>query len=956
MMIKTIEEEHKNMNLDEHKDVKHMKNTEEEVKKPRTFNYELNEEKAKTKLLKGAMKPMHMDIEVKTTCVNLRFDDGSFKEVVLPLLRNWSKKDKEPFEFMGAMIRVVESDDGEDNIKNHIDKKMVVMYDKHKIVLHGYNGTQNLIVQGKQFQKFALNVLKPYFSRKIEEFGDDIDSFNTKVQIALGKPKIKINNKKEHKKFPCPHCKVKSSTVGDLKMHLKSSHSFITKKKKSLTLNEDLSLLDESLSDKEETLSVLPSKEPVIECDWDPCGYKSSDKGIMMKHIDEEHIGILKQKYLGEKNAKGKAELDTDDEQMHSHTQFEEIQGENISLQESVLICGTCAKSFEYEREFSEHLCEHTTSNSFKCISCELTFQTTRDLDSHETEHVSQNCNQYVEPLITSVVGSEAESVSCHFCLKIFKNLADLEVHIENVHTVNLTKHQVDAANEILIEQNEICFKCEKCNFIGNASDLETHIDKKHGKIISCKDCGINFSDEDILNEHEGRKHNKQPYPCDVCGLVLANSTLLQEHKITIHKQSCRYCNFTAKTSEDLEEHLIYHHEEYIILHSMAKQMDRISAQFNTVETFGKQLSTYETFMADILSVLKSLQEGQNVMKQELFILRNSQHNTKKKDLKERSPDPVSPPPQVEPSVSSEQRASTPTPTPSGSKSSSSTRSPSNVLFVGDSIANSLDTKAISKVTNVNITKVKAFSSVKEEVSKIAKQAAKFPHQNFTDVCQKELNKRDVDILIMQGGSVDITNINTRDNATEHFDFFNEETLTSAETSLKNNQNLQKVVILKQTPRYDNNTLDPLQIKPALSDIFNNKLTDLWMKSSLKSKIHVGSHNIECTGGIREARYRCTLSGRYDGVHLYGPSGMKAYTNSVLEILKRASIITNDCPPCPQFQYQNRWSVVPSTRRCYSSEQDKDIRYKNNRNQFNSRKNVNHNRYEVLSQAYQGNF
>ena len=355
---------------------------------------------------------------------------------------------------------------------------------------------------------------------------------------------------------------------------------------------------------------MLPSKEPVIECDWDPCGYKSSDKGIMMKHIDEEHIGILKQKYLGEKNAKGKAELDTDDEQMHSHTQFEEIQGENISLQESVLICGTCAKSFEYEREFSEHLCEHTTSNSFKCISCELTFQTTRDLDSHETEHVSQNCNQYVEPLITSVVGSEAESVSCHFCLKIFKNLADLEVHIENVHTVNLTKHQVDAANEILIEQNEICFKCEKCNFIGNASDLETHIDKKHGKIISCKDCGINFSDEDILNEHEGRKHNKQPYPCDVCGLVLANSTLLQEHKITIHKQSCRYCNFTAKTSEDLEEHLIYHHEEYIILHSMAKQMDRIGAQFNTVETFGKQLSTYETFMTDILSVLKSLQEG----------------------------------------------------------------------------------------------------------------------------------------------------------------------------------------------------------------------------------------------------------------------------------------------------------------------------------------------------------
>ena len=102
-----------------------------------------------------------------------------------------------------------------------------------------------------------------------------------------------------------------------------------------------------------------------------------------------------------------------------------------------------------------------------------------------------------------------------------------------------------------------------------------------------------------------------------------------------------------------------------------------------------------------------------------------------------------------------------------------------------------------------------------------------------------------------------------------------------AENSLESHTTLQKVVILNQIPRYDTKNADPLQIKAALSQIYNNKLKDLWMNSPLKSKIYVGSHTIDCSGGIREARYRCTQSGRYDGVHLYGPSGIKAYTNSV---------------------------------------------------------------------------
>ena len=107
--------------------------------------------------------------------------------------------------------------------------------------------------------------------------------------------------------------------------------------------------------------------------------------------------------------------------------------------------------------------------------------------------------------------------------------------------------------------------------------------------------------------------------------------------------------------------------------------------------------------------------------------------------------------------------------------------------------------------------------------------------------------------------------------------------------------------------------------------MFNNKLADLWIPSPHKSKIFVGSHNIECNGGIREARYRCTQSGRFDGKHLFGSTGTKTYTNSVMQILKNAGLIPADCPPCPQFQYQTRGR---HSRQCNSWEQDRDSRRK----------------------------
>jgi hypothetical protein len=164
-------------------------------------------------------------------------------------------------------------------------------------------------------------------------------------------------------------------------------------------------------------------------------------------------------------------------------------------------------------------------------------------------------------------------------------------------------------------------------------------------------------------------------------------------------------------------------------------------------------------------------------------------------------------------------------------KNVSQSRKPSMIL-IGDSITNSLDTKVIAQASDSTIKKVKAYSSVHDEDSNIAKQAARYPQHNYTDVAQIELGKKQFDILLLQAGSVDITNLNTKSNPTEHFDYFNQQTVLSAKNlfsvavnALSTHHSLQKVVIFKQIPRYDTTHADPLQLKPALSQIFNNTLT-----------------------------------------------------------------------------------------------------------------------------------
>ena len=115
-------------------------------------------------------------------------------------------------------IEVLEVDKGLDKDENHVDTKFKILFMNQHLVLHAYNTTQNLMVQGKQSEQFAINCLEPFFKRQINKSLDKITNVNEGVKESL-------TLREKRKGFNCAHCNVKSSTLPDLKVHLKVCHS-----------------------------------------------------------------------------------------------------------------------------------------------------------------------------------------------------------------------------------------------------------------------------------------------------------------------------------------------------------------------------------------------------------------------------------------------------------------------------------------------------------------------------------------------------------------------------------------------------------------------------------------------------------------------------------------------------------------------------------------------------------
>ena len=177
---------------------------------------------------------------------------------------------------------------------------------------------------------------------------------------------------------------------------------------------------------------------------------------------------------------------------------------------------------------------------------------------------------------------------------------------------------------------------------------------------------------------------------------------------------------------------------------------------------------------------------------------------------------------------------------------------------------------------------------------------SKFPKNNFLEVVEKELEGDDFKILVLGGGNVEITNLNTKDNTEENIASFKDGILTStqmlfsiAETALQTYPELKKVILLRRPPRFDPVAVDPLQLKPQLSKLGDAFLFDLWCNSSFKNKIFLGDYLMP---DPRDLDSHLQVYGqpdrvRYDGLHMHGTSGRRIFQECILNTLDKAGLI-----------------------------------------------------------------
>ena len=308
--------------------------------------------------------------------------------------------------------------------------------------------------------------------------------------------------------------------------------------------------------------------------------------------------------------------------------------------------------------------------------------------------------------------------------------------------------------------------------------------------------------------------------------MVLGTFTILQEHINIVHKpeiKPCKYCEKILYSNETLEEHMIQVHEKIVILHTMGSQVNDLTEKFEDFECFKKKT----------MKLLKALKSENNEIKQELFVIRNTQqtmqipnsnilpdkhpdlpkvpkNNSYKDALKDIQVDKNEAAIKIDDYQQTQfEKADIDDIEKTDTK---------NIAWVGTSLSESLDVYAFERDKNTKVKVTKAYGIVRD-----AKQL--YPDKNFADIVPDVIARDSPDTLVLQAGSIEISSIDVKralmddegDIAEYKKEWFAQVESDSAnlfnitEAAIEMKPNLE-VFIVKRLPRYDPRTADPIGI------------------------------------------------------------------------------------------------------------------------------------------------
>ena len=144
-----------------------------------TFDYQLNDKTAKSKLLKAVKRPP-LDVENNSTSANLVFSAGAWYHIVLPSIKYFEEVNKtdKGCKIVDYTVKVSGVKMGKECNGKHVNTQIIFYANRDKIVCHLYNTTQLILINGNGYQKFINLFLKPFFESMINDSLEQIETMN----------------------------------------------------------------------------------------------------------------------------------------------------------------------------------------------------------------------------------------------------------------------------------------------------------------------------------------------------------------------------------------------------------------------------------------------------------------------------------------------------------------------------------------------------------------------------------------------------------------------------------------------------------------------------------------------------------------------------------------------------------------------------------------------------------
>ena len=311
--------------------------------------------------------------------------------------------------------------------------------------------------------------------------------------------------------------------------------------------------------------------------------------------------------------------------------------------------------------------------------------------------------------------------------------------------------------------------------------------------IIKCVFCTFESQSQSNVNDHVNKEHNNtSAQKCNLCDFETSEFDMMKKHVEISHCQGStvymlKALSDLAAVVRVLANDILQVKADSIIVNEDVMSNIRGDMIENINENVNSKFNTVDKRIDRLF---------QHLLSQESTGNKDVDVNSKKSQSKENDV-PVVDLSQDEPKETYASKASS-----HAGKQKEDTKTKKDVLVVGTSISNNLDKRVCENLTDLTIDVATAYT-VGPDID------AKYREKNFKKIVPEKLKNQKYETLVLQGGSIEITNINTKDESKEmHFQSWknkvkksSEEMFNLAEESITAYPDL-KVIIVARIPRF----------------------------------------------------------------------------------------------------------------------------------------------------------